>query len=66
MLRQHGHAVEYLVLADSLVMIDGSDGLLVVTDKTVDAAASAKRAAAMAAAGDRERPALYDFIEEQQ
>jgi hypothetical protein len=66
MLRHREHTVDYLVLADSLVIIDGPAGLLVATDKSVDAAASAKRAAAMAATGDRYCGALYQLIEEQQ
>jgi hypothetical protein len=38
-LREHDHRVDYLVLFDSMIVLDGPSGLTVVTDRRVDAVA---------------------------
>ncbi len=43
MARAHGEVFEYLVLGDSTIVIDGSAGLTVVTDRRIDGVAAEER-----------------------
>ena len=44
--REHDDALEYLVLSDATIVIDGQDGIEVITDKRVEDVAAAEREAA--------------------
>lgn len=67
MIRHLGENTEFLILSDSLIVLDRkSDSPLVLQDKAVDAFASHAAATAIAAAGSDDESALTALIQEQQ
>jgi hypothetical protein len=47
MLREHPDTIEYLILSDSVLVVDGKDGLHVISDERVEDVAQDQRDAAM-------------------
>lgn len=64
--RRRYETVDYLVLADSVVVLDRSGAPLVITDRAVNNFEPEKAMAAAAGAGKPDRRALDDLIEAQQ
>ncbi|MBM7082387.1 hypothetical protein ACN267_28450 [Micromonospora sp. WMMD734] len=67
MVRHAGESLEYLVLSDSIIVLDRvSGGPLVVQDKSVDAFASDSARAAISSKDKSDKEALFTLIREQQ
>ncbi|MGK4578453.1 hypothetical protein [Kitasatospora sp. HPMI-4] len=63
MLRESGEQLDYLVLSDSVLLLDGPDGCTVLTDKRVDDVAGDQLAAALALpGGTAEQAALVSIL----
>ncbi|RSM56604.1 integrase [Actinoplanes sp. ATCC 53533] len=67
MIRHLGRSTEFLILSDSVIVLDReSDSPVIMQDKAVDSFASHAAAAAITAAGKDDKSALTALIQEQQ